>query len=131
MSHTKKGAPCFVLVRRKKRSTDRCGFVLVDGKNVLPWVRVRSSFATDPTAQMVPLFYFEGRYDGMGAGEVTGWDLAYLKLCLKVQKVDPELWKRHQTGCRVIPLEVVKRHFNVGTIFEEYWPDDDDNDVKG
>lgn len=63
------------LTRRSCNPEDRCGFFRIGGESVVPYTVVRG-------VKYVPLFYFEGETGNLDkrAIQITGWDLAYLKV---------------------------------------------------
>lgn len=52
--------------------------------------------------------------------ELTGWELAYLKFCCKVQGIKNELFNNET--CGVTSLNDIKSYFSASDVFEEYWP---------
>ncbi|XP_040580546.1 uncharacterized protein [Lepeophtheirus salmonis] len=103
------------LVLKKSNASDRCGFFRINGESVVP-------YTVTGGVKYVPLFYFEGETDHLKlkSDEVTGWDLAYLKFCCKVQGIRNELFASEV--CRVVALDEIRGHFPQGTTFEDYWP---------
>lgn len=63
------------LQRRSCSADDRCGFFRIGGESVVPYTVVDG-------VKYVPLFYFEGETGNLDkrAIQITGWDLAYLKV---------------------------------------------------
>lgn len=63
------------LVRKSCETQDRCGFFRIGGESVVPYTLVDG-------VKYVPLFYFEGETGNLDkkAIQITGWDLAYLKV---------------------------------------------------
>jgi hypothetical protein len=103
------------LVARKSNASDRCGFLRINGESVVPYT-IKNG------AKFVPLFYFEGETSELSltSNSVSGWDLAYLKFCCKVQGIRNELFNKEL--CKVVALDEIKSHFPQGTTFEDYWP---------
>ncbi|QQP40558.1 Putative LOC409606, partial [Caligus rogercresseyi] len=99
----------------KSNASDRCGFFRINGESVVP-------YTVTGGIKYVPLFYFEGETDHLKlkSDEVSGWDLAYLKFCCKVQGIRNELFASEV--CRVVALDEIRGHFPSGTTFEDYWP---------
>jgi hypothetical protein len=65
------------LVRKSCDPQDRCGFFRIGGESVVPYTVISG-------IKYVPLFYFEGETGNLDrrAIQITGWDLAYLKVML-------------------------------------------------
>lgn len=65
------------LVRKSCDPQDRCGFFRIGGESVVPYTVIND-------IKYVPLFYFEGETGNLDkrAIQITGWDLAYLKVYL-------------------------------------------------
>ena len=63
------------LVRKSCNPDDRCGFFRIGGESVVPYTVIDD-------VKYVPLFYFEGETVNLDkkAIQITGWDLAYLKV---------------------------------------------------
>jgi len=63
------------LVRKSCNPDDRCGFFRIGGESVVPYTVIDG-------VKYVPLFYFEGETVNLDkkAIQITGWDLAYLKV---------------------------------------------------
>ena len=63
------------LVRKSCNPDDRCGFFRIGGESVVPYTVIEG-------VKYVPLFYFEGETVNLDkrAIQITGWDLAYLKV---------------------------------------------------
>lgn len=63
------------LVRKSCDPQDRCGFFRIGGESVVPYTVIDG-------IKYVPLFYFEGETGNLDrqAIQITGWDLAYLKV---------------------------------------------------
>ena len=63
------------LVRKSCDPQDRCGFFRIGGESVVPYTVISG-------IKYVPLFYFEGETGNLDrrAIQITGWDLAYLKV---------------------------------------------------
>ncbi len=63
------------LVRKSCDPQDRCGFFRIGGESVVPYTVIGG-------IKYVPLFYFEGETGNLDrrAIQITGWDLAYLKV---------------------------------------------------
>ncbi|XP_055372636.1 hybrid signal transduction histidine kinase L [Condylostylus longicornis] len=103
------------LLSGSKSPSDRCGFIRINKESVVPYT-VRNN------EQVVPLFYFEGETDNLRqkADCLSGWDLAYLKFCCKVQGIRNELFSSESVA--VISLKDIKSYFPNGTEFEDYWP---------
>lgn len=101
---------------KKPNDSGRCGFIRIGGESVLP-------FTLHQAKKCVPLFYLEEVSDQLKSSSavVKGWDLAYLKLCCKVQGIKPVLFQPDE--CHVVPLDLIKTYFPGGTKFEDYWPD--------
>ncbi|CAG7732260.1 unnamed protein product [Allacma fusca] len=98
----------------------RCGFVRVNNESLIPYTLLRS----EPDGEKgVPLFYFEGQTDilKVKAKPLTGWDLAYLKVCCKVQGVRKELIAGDTLN--IVKLSDLKSYFPKRTVFtEQCWP---------
>jgi len=103
------------VVLKKSTSSDRCGFLRIDGESVVPFT-IRNNL------KFVPLFYFEGETADLKltSQEIAGWDLAYIKFCCKVQKIRNELFDKET--CKIVNLEEIKSHFSEETTYEDYWP---------
>ncbi|XP_037918540.1 uncharacterized protein LOC119656214 isoform X2 [Hermetia illucens] len=103
------------LVTGSKSPSDKCGFIRINKESVVPYT-VRAN------EQVVPLFYFEGETENLRqkAELLSGWDLAYLKFCCKVQGIRNELFSSESVA--VISLTDIKSYFPTGTEFEDYWP---------
>ena len=69
------------LVRKSCNPEDRCGFFRIGGESVVPYTVIEG-------VKYVPLFYFEGETVNLDkrAIQITGWDLAYLKVCNNISK---------------------------------------------
>lgn len=65
------------LVRKSCDPQDRCGFFRIGGESVVPYTVIGG-------IKYVPLFYFEGETGNLDrrAIQITGWDLAYLKVTI-------------------------------------------------
>ena len=63
------------LVHKSCNPQDRCGFFRIGGESVVPYTTING-------IKYVPLFYFEGETGNLDkrAIQITGWDLAYLKV---------------------------------------------------
>ena len=63
------------IVHKSCNPQDRCGFFRIGGESVVPYTVVNN-------IKYVPLFYFEGETGNLDkrAIQITGWDLAYLKV---------------------------------------------------
>lgn len=103
------------LISGSKSPSEKCGFIRINKESVVPYT-VRNS------EQVVPLFYFEGETENLKqkADLLSGWDLAYLKFCCKVQGIRNELFSSENVA--VISLTDIKSYFPNGTEFEDYWP---------
>ncbi|XP_067635959.1 uncharacterized protein [Eurosta solidaginis] len=103
------------LISGSKSPSEKCGFIRINKESVVPYT-VRNN------EQVVPLFYFEGETENlkMKADYLSGWDLAYLKFCCKVQGIRNELFSSENVA--VISLTDIKSYFPNGTEFEDYWP---------
>lgn len=71
------------LVRKSCDPQDRCGFFRIGGESVVPYTVISG-------IKYVPLFYFEGETGNLDrrAIQITGWDLAYLKVILFLKSID-------------------------------------------
>ncbi|TMW41665.1 hypothetical protein DOY81_013255 [Sarcophaga bullata] len=103
------------LISGSKSPSEKCGFIRINKESVVPYT-VRNG------EQVVPLFYFEGETENLKqkADLLSGWDLAYLKFCCKVQGIRNELFSSENVA--VISLTDIKSYFPNGTEFEDYWP---------
>lgn len=103
------------LMSGSKSPSEKCGFIRINKESVVPYT-VRNN------EQVVPLFYFEGETENLKqkADYLSGWDLAYLKFCCKVQGIRNELFSSENVA--VISLTDIKSYFPNGTEFEDYWP---------
>lgn len=121
------------LVRKSCESQDRCGFFRIGGESVVPYTLVDG-------VKYVPLFYFEGETGNLDkkAIQITGWDLAYLKvnssvetldpithvcfqqLCCKVQGIRNELFANDSYSA--VSVEEIKQQFPPQTELQLYWP---------
>lgn len=103
------------LISGSKTPSEKCGFIRINKESVVPYT-VRNG------EQVVPLFYFEGETENLRqkADNLSGWDLAYLKFCCKVQGIRNELFSSESVA--VISLTDIKSYFPNGTEFEDYWP---------
>jgi hypothetical protein len=103
------------IVKKQCSPNDRCGFVRIGGESVVP-------FTVHDAKQYVPLFYFEEVTEHLQikSVQIDGWDLAYLKLCCKVQGIRQTLFESDR--CKVVSLDQIKNYFPPGTSFEDYWP---------
>ncbi|XP_055856248.1 uncharacterized protein LOC129919406 isoform X1 [Episyrphus balteatus] len=103
------------LISGSKTPSEKCGFIRINKESVVPYT-VRNN------EQVVPLFYFEGETENLKqkADYLSGWDLAYLKFCCKVQGIRNELFSSESVA--VISLTDIKSYFPNGTEFEDYWP---------
>ncbi|XP_017461970.1 PREDICTED: serine-rich adhesin for platelets [Rhagoletis zephyria] len=103
------------LISGSKSPSEKCGFIRINKESVVPYT-VRNN------EQVVPLFYFEGETENLKqkADYLSGWDLAYLKFCCKVQGIRNELFSSENVA--VISLTDIKSYFPNGTEFEDYWP---------
>uniref|UniRef100_A0A1A9WT00 Uncharacterized protein n=1 Tax=Glossina brevipalpis TaxID=37001 RepID=A0A1A9WT00_9MUSC len=103
------------LISGSKSPSEKCGFIRINKDSVVPYT-VRNG------EQVVPLFYFEGETENLKqkADLLSGWDLAYLKFCCKVQGIRNELFSSENVA--VISLTDIKSYFPNGTEFEDYWP---------
>ncbi|XP_011293574.1 polyglutamine-repeat protein pqn-41 [Musca domestica] len=103
------------LISGSKSPSEKCGFIRINKESVVPYT-VRNG------EQVVPLFYFEGETENLRqkADLLSGWDLAYLKFCCKVQGIRNELFSSENVA--VISLTDIKSYFPNGTEFEDYWP---------
>ncbi|XP_037078909.1 uncharacterized protein LOC119099923 isoform X2 [Pollicipes pollicipes] len=111
------------MVNMQSKPDDRCGFLRINGESVVPFTIKRIKVNSEKRdVRFVPLFYFEGETEHLKhkAEQLTGWDLAYLKLCCKVQGIRSELFQ--SDTCDVVSLDDVKRHFPSGTQFQTWWP---------
>ncbi|XP_043199799.1 uncharacterized protein LOC122369262 isoform X2 [Amphibalanus amphitrite] len=111
------------MVNMQSKPDDRCGFLRINGESVVPFTIKRVTVNGEKRdVRFVPLFYFEGETEHLKhkAEQLTGWDLAYLKLCCKVQGIRSELFQ--SDTCDVVSLDDVKRHFPSGTQFQTWWP---------
>ncbi|XP_037935445.1 uncharacterized protein LOC119669571 [Teleopsis dalmanni] len=103
------------LVSGSKAPSEKCGFIRINKESVVPYTLRNGE-------QVVPLFYFEGETENLKqkADYLSGWDLAYLKFCCKVQGIRNELFSSENVA--VISLTDIKSYFPNGTEFEDYWP---------
>ena len=111
------------MVNMQSKPDDRCGFLRINGESVVPFTIKKVKVNGEKRdVRFVPLFYFEGETEHLKhkAEQLTGWDLAYLKLCCKVQGIRSELFQ--SDTCDVVSLDDVKRHFPSGTQFQTWWP---------
>ncbi|KAI5722252.1 hypothetical protein M8J76_005910 [Diaphorina citri] len=94
---------------------DKCGFIRINKDSVIP-------YTVKDGERYVPIFYFEGETDKLKTKsvELTGWELAYLKFCCKVQGIKNELFNNET--CGVTSLNDIKSYFSASDVFEEYWP---------
>ncbi|KAL1453887.1 hypothetical protein WDU94_010190 [Cyamophila willieti] len=94
---------------------DKCGFIRINKDSVIP-------YTVKDGERYVPIFYFEGETDKLKTKsvELTGWELAYLKFCCKVQGIKNELFNNET--CAVTSLNDIKSYFSSSDVFEEYWP---------
>ncbi|KAL9871196.1 LOW QUALITY PROTEIN: uncharacterized protein ACN2A1_014997 [Glossina fuscipes fuscipes] len=104
------------LISGSKSPSEKCGFIRINKDSVVPYT-VRNG------EQVVPLFYFEGETENLKqkADLLSGWDLAYLKFCCKVQGIRNELIFINE-NVAVISLTDIKSYFPNGTEVEDYWP---------
>ncbi|KAJ8916128.1 hypothetical protein NQ315_004495 [Exocentrus adspersus] len=104
-----------ILIERVAVPHKKCGFIKIAAQNCVP-------YTWHEDKQYVPLFYFEGecKYLEERSLPLTGWDLAYLKLCCKIQGIRKTLFDGESV--RVVELELVKKFFPPGTPFDETWP---------
>uniref|UniRef100_A0A8D8ZNG1 Uncharacterized protein n=1 Tax=Cacopsylla melanoneura TaxID=428564 RepID=A0A8D8ZNG1_9HEMI len=94
---------------------DKCGFIRINKDSVIP-------YTVKDGERYVPIFYFEGETDKLKtkSAELSGWELAYLKFCCKVQGIKNELFNNET--CAVTSLNDIKSYFSSSDVFEEYWP---------
>jgi len=97
------------LVLKKSGSKDKCGFIRVNKKDVIP-------FINKDERKCLPLFFFEG-LQGQGE-EATGWEMAYVRFCCLTNKINHPALKNDK--CEVINMEDIKQ--NLGPNVENYWP---------
>ncbi len=80
--------------RQSDPSGDRCGFIRINGESVFPYVSVEVKTAdhnnNSPAKKykrVVPTFYFDDEISQMNltVDVVSGWDVAYIKFCCKIQ----------------------------------------------
>ncbi|ODN01699.1 hypothetical protein Ocin01_04989 [Orchesella cincta] len=94
-----------------------CGFVRVNSDSMIPYTVISSE------EKGVPLFYFEGQTDILKekAKPLTGWPLAYLKVCCKVQGVRKDLISG--STLLIVTLTDLQGYFPRRTSFtEKCWP---------
>ncbi|KZS14054.1 Uncharacterized protein APZ42_020712 [Daphnia magna] len=110
------------LVRKSCDPQDRCGFFRIGGESVVPYTVISGT-------KYVPLFYFEGETGNLDrrAIQITGWDLAYLKLCCKVQGIRNELFSNDSYSA--VSVEDIKQQFPAQTDLQLYWPSRSSLDV--
>jgi len=97
------------LVLKKSGGKDKCGFIRVNKKDVIPFIHKDEK-------KCLPLFFFEG-LQGQGV-EATGWDMAYVRFVCLVHKINHPALKKDK--CEVIDMEEIKQ--NLGPNVENYWP---------
>ncbi|KAJ8953942.1 hypothetical protein NQ318_019185 [Aromia moschata] len=92
----------------------RCGFIRIASQNCVPYVLIDNK-------HYVPLFYFEGecKYLEERAIELRNWDLAYFKVCCKIQGIRKTLFDAD--SMKGVELDLVKKFFPPDTTFEFMW----------
>jgi len=102
------------IVKKEVNPTDRCGFVIIGGDGILPYVRYNDK-------KCIPLFYLEDEditaEISKASIKIGGWDMVYLKFCCKIQGIKATLYASDE--CKVVPLDKV---IPDGTQCEDYWP---------
>ncbi|CAL8083108.1 unnamed protein product [Orchesella dallaii] len=94
-----------------------CGFVRVNTDSMIPYTVISAE------EKAVPLFYFEGQTDILKAKAkpLSGWPLAYLKVCCKVQGVRKDLISG--STLQIVTLADLQAYFPRRTSFtEKCWP---------
>ncbi|KAH8351978.1 hypothetical protein KR084_000976 [Drosophila pseudotakahashii] len=103
------------LVTNIKNPSEKCGFLRINKESVVP-------YTVHSNQKVVPLFYFDGVTECIKtkALVLSGWDLAYLKFCCKLQGIN----HKHFSGenLSVITLTDIKGYFPNDTEFEDFWP---------
>ncbi|KAF2883366.1 hypothetical protein ILUMI_22811 [Ignelater luminosus] len=105
---------CYLRLLKVKTPSDKCGFIVIDDKSVVPYVLYNDE-------KYLPLFYFEGaEHLQMNAKTLRGWHLAYMKFCFKIQGIRDEFLK--QDSCAAVSINDVKECFPPNTVFKDIWP---------
>lgn len=97
------------LVLKKSGSKDKCGFIRVNKKDVIP-------FLNRDENKFLPLFFFEG-LKGKGE-EAVGWEMTYIRFCCLINKINHPVLKTDK--CELINMEDIKQ--NLGPDVGNYWP---------
>jgi len=102
------------IVKKEVGPTDKCGFVIIGGEGILPFIRLNEK-------KCIPLFYLEDEditpEIKAASKKIEGWDMAYIKFCCKIQGIKATLYSTET--CKVVPIDKIVPE---GTTCEDYWP---------